>query len=135
MLPYFQHQNQPEKEENELKPEVSIGNQAEHVRSPFEDETAEEVRSVLKREQKNNSPQPVPRALPDEKPPLTFRYVFSCGFAYRARRLINKLKKPMSFENRFNQCCPSQKTGTNLEKRCLKPAFQTKTSTSKTLVT
>ena len=50
-------------------------NQAEHVRSPFEDETAEEVRSVLKREQKNKSPQPVQRAPADEKPPLSFRYV------------------------------------------------------------
>jgi hypothetical protein len=50
-----------------------MANQSEHVRSPFEDETAEEVRSVLKREQKNNSPQPVARPPPDEKPPHSFR--------------------------------------------------------------
>ena len=58
-----------------------MANQTEHVRSPFEDETAEEVRSVLKREQKNISPQPVPRPPPDEKPPLSFRYVLQSSFA------------------------------------------------------
>ena len=69
----FLLKNQAEKEEKDLKAEVSITNQAEHGRSPFEDETAEEVGSVLKRELKSNSPQAVPRAPPDEKPPLSFR--------------------------------------------------------------
>ena len=58
-----------------------MANQSEHMRSPFEDETAEEVRSVLKREQKSKSPQPVPRPPPDEKPPISFRYVLLNGFA------------------------------------------------------
>lgn len=65
-------QNLPEKDEKELKPEVSITNQTEHGRLPFEDETADEVRTLLKRDQKNKSPQPVQRLPPDEKP-LSFR--------------------------------------------------------------
>ena len=60
-----------------------MASQSELVRSPFEDETAEEVRSVLKREQKSNSPQPVSRPPPDEKPPISFRYVLQNGFVLK----------------------------------------------------